>query len=42
MPEFREPDGEESLADVKRNVSALIEATIQSVNTRPSRSRKRV
>jgi hypothetical protein len=42
LPEVRTPDGEESVADLKRNVSALIEATVQSVNTRPSHSRKRV
>src|SRR5215208_5718918 len=42
FPEVRTADGEESLADVKRSVSALIEATVQSVNTRPSHSRKRV
>jgi hypothetical protein len=42
LPEFRTPDGEESVADLKRHVSALIEETVQSVNTRPSRSHKRV
>ena len=42
LPEVRTPDGEESVADLKRNVSAMIEATVQSVNTRPSHSRKRV
>src|SRR5215213_8018996 len=42
LPEVRTPDGEQSVADLKRQVSAMIEATVQSVNTRPSSSRKRV
>jgi hypothetical protein len=42
LPEVRTPDGEESVGDLKRTVSAMIEATVQSVNTRPSTSRKRV
>jgi hypothetical protein len=42
LPEVRTPDGEQSVADLKRQVSAMIEATVQSVNTRPSRSRNRV
>jgi hypothetical protein len=31
-----------TLAELRAQVSAMIEATVQSVNTRPSRSRKRV
>ena len=42
VPEVREPDGEPSLAEVKRQAVAMIEATVASVNTRPSTSRKRV
>jgi hypothetical protein len=42
LPEVRTPDGEESVADLKRNVSAMIEATVLSVNTRTNHSRKRV
>jgi hypothetical protein len=42
LPEARTTDGEQSVADLKRQVSAMIEATVQSVNTRPSRSHKRV
>ena len=40
LPEVRTPDREESVADLKRNVSALIEATVQSVNTRPKQGRR--
>jgi len=42
LPEVRIPDGEESVVDLKKRVCAMIEATVQSVNTRPSSSRKRV
>jgi hypothetical protein len=35
-------DEPQSLPELKASVQALIESTIQSVNTRPSRSRKRV
>jgi len=42
LPEARTTDGEQSVADLKRQVSAMIEATVASVNTRPSRSHKRV
>jgi hypothetical protein len=35
-------DEPQTLAELRAGVSALIEATVQSVNTRPSRSRKRV
>jgi hypothetical protein len=35
-------DESQTLAELKGSVQALIEATVQSVNTRPSRSRKRV
>ena len=34
--------GEESVADLRRRASAMLEATVQAVNTRPSYSRKRV
>ena len=37
----RELEGK-SVAELKREVSAMLEATMQSVNTRPSYSRKRV
>jgi hypothetical protein len=35
-------DEPQTLAELKSGVQALIEATVQSVNTRPSRSHKRV
>jgi hypothetical protein len=41
MPPTSE-DEPQTLQELKAGVSALIEATVQSVNTRPSRSRKRV
>jgi hypothetical protein len=40
--EVHDPETPEELAALKASVSDLIEATVQSVNTRPSRSRKRV
>ena len=40
LPEVRTPDGEESVADLKKQVSAMIEATVQSVNTRPKQGRR--
>jgi hypothetical protein len=40
MPEVREPEGEESLEDLRKRASAMIEATVQSVNTRPKRGKR--
>jgi hypothetical protein len=37
-----EPQGELSVAELRQRASAMIEATVQAVNTRPSQSRKRV
>jgi hypothetical protein len=48
IPLSEEPDlavlstGEESLAELKARASRMIEATVQAVNTRPVRGRKRV
>jgi hypothetical protein len=42
LPESPEPDGERSVAELRRQASATIEATVQAVNTRPSHGRKRV
>ena len=40
--EIHDPETHEELAALKASVSDLIEATVQSVNTRPRRGRKRV
>jgi hypothetical protein len=40
--ELHDPETPEELAALKARVSELIEATVQAVNTRPRRSRKRV
>ena len=40
VPEVRTSDGEESLAELKKHAVAMIEATVDSVNIRPSRSKR--
>ena len=40
LPEVVSPDGEESVADLRRRASAMLEATVAAVNTRPSRGKR--
>jgi hypothetical protein len=42
LPARNASEGEPSLAELKRQAVAMIEATVASVNTRPSTSRKRI
>jgi hypothetical protein len=41
-PEIREPEGEESVAALRQQAVAMIEETLQAVNTRTKRRGKRI